>query len=219
MAKKINYVYKITNVLNGMEYIGVHSTNNIDDGYMGSGTYLKYAIKKHGIVNFKKEILEYHNDRVSALESERKHVHEDYVVKDSVYNLVTGGGGIRPLLKSVEFKYDFIGVELPKAQYKKDIDSNFIRLYVDSSEKQIQINRLNHIKEHNGDNNNTLGLRVHFSLFLLNNADEICETLTNYWNDKRFHKYALNVWKLMINSGISDVSNNSVIRIGKLEAA
>lgn len=33
----IHYIYKITNVINGKGYIGKHSTNNINDGYFGSG--------------------------------------------------------------------------------------------------------------------------------------------------------------------------------------
>ena len=50
----IFYFYKITNKINRKYYFGVHSTEDINDGYMGSGTVLAKAYKKYGIQNFEK---------------------------------------------------------------------------------------------------------------------------------------------------------------------
>lgn len=36
MGKKYNYVYKTTNSINGRFYYGVHSTDDLNDGYLGS---------------------------------------------------------------------------------------------------------------------------------------------------------------------------------------
>jgi len=41
-----HFVYTTKNPLNGNFYIGKHSTKNINDGYLGSGIYVKRCLKK-----------------------------------------------------------------------------------------------------------------------------------------------------------------------------
>jgi len=89
----VHYVYKITNLKNGMFYIGKHSTEYVDDGYMGSGSLLKRAIAKHGAENFSKEILRFFETASQALEYEREIVTAELVERKDSYNLTVGGNG------------------------------------------------------------------------------------------------------------------------------
>lgn len=83
-------VYKVTNTINGMYYIGIHQTENLNDDYMGSGHKLKKAFKKYGKENFHKEIL-YILDTKEKMSLYEKIL----VVPDNElnYNLVPGGYG------------------------------------------------------------------------------------------------------------------------------
>ena len=86
-------IYKITNNLNGKFYIGKHKTENIDDGYMGSGKLIKQAIKKYGIENFTKEILYDVDDEELMDFVEELMVDEAFVARPDTYNLAPGGQG------------------------------------------------------------------------------------------------------------------------------
>ena len=89
----MNYFYKITNKINGHYYFGVHKTDNLEDGYMGSGKRLRYDIKKYGRENFEKEILEFFDTYKEALDFENEIVTEDLVLDENCYNLKKGGTG------------------------------------------------------------------------------------------------------------------------------
>lgn len=51
------FIYEWTNTVNGKKYIGSHK-GTPDDGYIGSGKIFQLAIKKYGMKNFSRTILE-----------------------------------------------------------------------------------------------------------------------------------------------------------------
>lgn len=82
-------VYKITNKINGKTYTGMHKTNDLNDGYMGSGKLIKSAIKKYGIENFTKEILHIFDNEQDMKNKEKEVV----IVSERTYNMNEGGHG------------------------------------------------------------------------------------------------------------------------------
>lgn len=91
--RKYHYIYKTTCLVTNRYYIGMHSTDNLEDGYIGSGQKLWFSIHKHGRENHKCTILEFLESREALRKREREIVNEE-VLKDSrCMNLQLGGGG------------------------------------------------------------------------------------------------------------------------------
>lgn len=86
-------VYQITNNTNGKIYIGCHKTDDVNDGYMGSGKLLTRAIKKYGVENFSKEILHIFDSAEEMFDKEAELVNESFVSSPVTYNVKAGGSG------------------------------------------------------------------------------------------------------------------------------
>ena len=89
--KKYHIIYKTTNIINNKIYIGYHGTNEIEDGYLGSGYDLKQAFKKYGKSNFQREVLFIFDNPIEAYKKEREIVDEAFVARKDTYNLTVGG--------------------------------------------------------------------------------------------------------------------------------
>ena len=92
--RKFHYIYKITrNDGSGKYYIGMHSTDDLEDGYFGSGQLLWKSIKKYGKEIHSKEILEFLPTRQELKTRERELVNEEIVNDPLCMNLKLGGEG------------------------------------------------------------------------------------------------------------------------------
>lgn len=85
-------IYKIIRT-DGKFYIGVHSTNNMHDTYMGSGIHIQRSIKKHGREKHVREILEICNSREDAFGREAEIVNADMLLDPQCMNKTIGGNG------------------------------------------------------------------------------------------------------------------------------
>jgi len=83
--------YKITNNINRKIYYGIHRTNDLADGYMGSGTVLRLAKKKYGTSNFSKEILNIFDNADDMYDKENEVVTESFIQQSDNYNMNIGG--------------------------------------------------------------------------------------------------------------------------------
>lgn len=88
---KYHYFYRIENLIDGKFYYGIHSTDNLEDGYMGSGHRLKEAMKIFGKENFKKNVIKHFETREKASEYEALMVTENLVHDRNCYNVKCGG--------------------------------------------------------------------------------------------------------------------------------
>lgn len=107
--KKYIYTYQTKNLVNGKTYIGYHSTNDLNDGYIGCGVksyaYAKSckkngfksafidAVIKYGYENFSKEILSFFDTIEEAKEEEKFLVNKEWVNNKNNYNISLGGNG------------------------------------------------------------------------------------------------------------------------------
>ena len=104
MERSYHYVYKITNLINGKYYIGKHTSESLDDDYMGSGILIKAAIDDLGVENFKKTILATFPTSDEAFEYEAQVVTMKEVNDPMCYNLIPGGRGGQKQFTEEELK-------------------------------------------------------------------------------------------------------------------
>lgn len=98
---KFHYVYKTTRpLIDDKFYIGIHSTNNLNDGYLGSGTIIQHSIRKYGKHLHEIEILDYAKDRDELHEREKQYVTLSELQNPNCMNILLGGINRRESLRT-----------------------------------------------------------------------------------------------------------------------
>lgn len=116
--KKHIYTYCTINKRNGKIYVGYHSTDNLNDGYIGCGVRSqayaegakRYGLKsalidavcKYGYDSFDTVILDFHKTIEEAQSEERRIVDHNFVRRKDNYNISIGGRGGLPRGRTVD---------------------------------------------------------------------------------------------------------------------
>lgn len=88
---KYYYMYKIINSITNEFYYGVHSTNNLNDDYSGSGWKLNKQYNKFDKSIYKKYIIEFFNCLDDAFNKEAEIVNPDLLNDKLCLNMILGG--------------------------------------------------------------------------------------------------------------------------------
>ena len=117
-----HYVYRIECSTTGCYYVGIHSTNDLEDNYLGSGTRIKESIEEHGRENHSKEIIKFCSSREEASKLEAKLVNEKVLLDDKCLNLSLGGKNGKLASKEVARIAQRAGAKSKKKLWKENPD-------------------------------------------------------------------------------------------------
>ena len=131
---RFHFVYKTVCKVNGKYYIGKHSTDNLNDGYLGSGILLKNALKKYGKDQFDREIICFCRDEQEVYAKEHEIVTQEVVNDPMSYNLRQGGEGSQKIYSEEEAK-----------EHMKESDKKYYQTHKDryreTAQKYYQSNK------------------------------------------------------------------------------
>lgn len=94
--RKFHFIYQTTCKITGKYYRGMHSTDDMDDGYLGSGLRLSRSVKKHGKENHERVLLEdcSKQGRAFLREREKAWVGQEQLDDPLCMNLIKGGASM-----------------------------------------------------------------------------------------------------------------------------
>lgn len=124
------YIYETSCVIDDKRYVGKRQ-GKYNPNYLGSGVYLKNAIKKHGRNNFNKPIvLTYTESKKEQNECEKYFIAEYRKIfgDKGLYNLTDGGDG-------------FSGKHTPKSREKIRL-AGLGRIFTEETRKKISLSNL-----------------------------------------------------------------------------
>jgi hypothetical protein len=143
----MNIVYVTENLITGKKYVGSHTTDNLDDNYLGSGQALKFSIKKYGKENFKRTTIIECENVLDARNLEEYYILQYNTLSPNGYNISPKGGTLFGLACHSEETKKKIGLkskERLESQYERDKIS--LRFKGKSYDEMYGIEKSNELK-------------------------------------------------------------------------
>lgn len=156
MIKKKLYffVYIIRNKITGEYYKGQHSTDNLFDGYLGSGTRLKNALKQYGKDAFERKIVLFLPDLKMAKWAEQLFITQEDTRNPMCYNCLGGGSGYTMTDVTAE-KLSAVNI----LRYKKRKDAGEVTYRATNKSRTKPVLDKLDSDRHKGENNPMYGIR------------------------------------------------------------
>lgn len=115
------FTYKTTDNVTGDYYYGQHKTDNLDDGYLGSGTIISNKINKHGKSRFTREILAFYSSREELCLAEEALVTRETLMDPKCMNLSLGGQYPTNMVGAVDKDGNSIAVDTLEFHKRDDL--------------------------------------------------------------------------------------------------
>lgn len=229
-----NFIYKTTNLKNDKFYIGMHSTSNLGDGYIGSGKELRNSVRYWGKENHSFVILEYFPNRKSLINREKEIVDEALLENPKCMNIALGGEGgsgfinedhmkkccnagnekFKELLKDPEYKKEFSkktkGSETWKRLHKEGrVKYDTFTNKKHSEESKKKIGETNSFLQ-SGEKNSQYG-----KVWIFNYDKKISRSI----NKEELDKYIGEGWRLgSLNKGKTNITEEQAREIKRLHS-
>lgn len=191
-TSKYNYVYETIDTVNNKRYIGVRGCNCPieEDNYIGSGTDLKKAIKKHGKKSFQKNILAICSTKRDAYMIENMYIKDRKAVQSEDYYNKTSDRG-------------YTSMDLDK--------STFISLYPKNSSYSKLVEEINEYKKTISKLNDKI-------IDMNNKLDSIYNFKDSLSNKYKDFEYKINELESNHAKEISELNRSYIKRKKELEA-
>lgn len=121
----------------------MHSTDNLEDGYMGGGKRIKNSIKKHGKEAHEKEILEFFENRKDLSDREIQIINEELLNDPLCMNISLGGGNFIPIYISDDLHKEVSRLGGIALRNKILNDQEYSKIHSENSSRTMKQNHIN----------------------------------------------------------------------------